>query len=508
MSVYKEPIAWVRQSINSILNQTFEDFEFIIVNDNPNSDDLKELLRSYANQDSRIRIIENSENQGLTKSLNIGISEATGDYIARMDADDISLPNRFQVQYDFMRSHQDVDVCGSFALGFGNVHKFSSKCIKVPITNDQIKLCALFHSPMIHPSVMFKTERLSKKLYNEDFKKAQDYVLWGELIKQGYVLYNIPEYLLKYRITKKSGTNTYRQQQYLAADTIRGNLLKKIIPFIDDRSIDLHNTICNEQKCDLNEAEEWLQKLKESLINQEISPSIDVESIISRLWININLINENTLSNYHKSKLTKDISFVDILRFFKHRMCKLVIFNKIIGGGKLILYFFCYLIYYGFAQYLPSNYSFAGIIFKKVRYHLVKHIFSSCGNNVDINRRANFGNGRNVSIGNNSGIGSNCHVPNNITIGSNVMMAPNCCILGNINHRFERIDIPMREQGIKYTNKTIIGNDVWIGQNVLITPGRTIKDGCILAAGTVLTKDFPEYSIIGGNPSKLIRSRR
>lgn len=87
------------------------------------------------------------------------------------------------------------------------------------------------------------------------------------------------------------------------------------------------------------------------------------------------------------------------------------------------------------------------------------------------------------------------------------MMAPDCIILGNINHQYERTDIPMREQGVKYSKPTVIGNDVWIGQNVLITPGRIIKDGCILAAGTVLTKDFPEYSIIGGNPSKIIRSR-
>lgn len=163
--------------------------------------------------------------------------------------------------------------------------------------------------------------------------------------------------------------------------------------------------------------------------------------------------------------------------------------------------------YYCLVQYLPSNYSKIGLLFKWMRYQLVRHIFAECGKNVDVNRRVHFGNGRSVSIGDNSGIGANCHIPCNIVIGDNVMMAPNCCILGNVNHRFDRTDIPMREQGVKYTNRTIIGNDVWIGQNVLITPGRVIKDGCIIAAGTVLTKDFPAYSIIGGNPSVLIRRR-
>lgn len=148
-----------------------------------------------------------------------------------------------------------------------------------------------------------------------------------------------------------------------------------------------------------------------------------------------------------------------------------------------------------------------GGVFQWFRYQLVRRIFKHCGKNVDVNRKANFGNGRMVSIGDNSGIGANCRIPNNITIGSNVMMAPDCIILSNVNHKFDRIDVPMREQGVNYTKLTNIGNDVWIGQSVIITPGRTVKDGCVIAAGTVLTKDFPEYSVVGGNPSRLIRNR-
>lgn len=175
---------------------------------------------------------------------------------------------------------------------------------------------------------------------------------------------------------------------------------------------------------------------------------------------------------------------------------------------KSLKYIFCYFLYYCFAQYLPSNYiKYVGPLFKKIRYITVKGIFAKCGKNIDINRRVIFGNGKQISIGDNSGIGANSHIPFNLTIGENVMMAPNCYILGNIDHRFDRIDIPMREQGCRYKKPTIIGNDIWIGQNVLITPGRTIKDGSIIAAGCVLTKDFPENSIIGGNPSVLIRNR-
>lgn len=87
------------------------------------------------------------------------------------------------------------------------------------------------------------------------------------------------------------------------------------------------------------------------------------------------------------------------------------------------------------------------------------------------------------------------------------MMAPNVFILAK-NHEYKDIEIPMRLQGIKESNRTVIKNDVWIGRNVIFTPGRTVNNGSIVAAGTVLTKDFPPFSIIGGNPGKLIKSRK
>ncbi len=119
---------------------------------------------------------------------------------------------------------------------------------------------------------------------------------------------------------------------------------------------------------------------------------------------------------------------------------------------------------------------------------------------------ANFGSGRNIEIGNNSGLGENCCIPSNTIIGENVMMGPNVYIFAQ-NHKFDRTDIPMIEQGVTEIKQTIIEDDVWIGRNVLMTPGRHIKKGSVIAGGTVLCKDFEEYAIVGGNPSKLIRYR-
>ncbi len=159
-------------------------------------------------------------------------------------------------------------------------------------------------------------------------------------------------------------------------------------------------------------------------------------------------------------------------------------------------------VYYVLLIWLPNS-----LIVRKLRYYCCKHIFKYCGKNVNIKRMAVFGSGRNVEIGDNSGIGSHCYVPSDIIIGNNVMMGPNVYILSG-NHAFDRVDIPMIEQGYYDTKRTIIGDDVWIGRAVLMTPGRIIKNGTIIAAGTVLCKDFDEYSIVGGNPSRLIRLRK
>lgn len=169
---------------------------------------------------------------------------------------------------------------------------------------------------------------------------------------------------------------------------------------------------------------------------------------------------------------------------------------------------FFLLLYYGVARHLPVSGSiFGGKISCHFRRFCCKRIFKKCGKNVNIERKASFGSGRNIEIGDNSGIGINADIPGNTIIGDNVMMGPNCYIVYS-NHNFDNTDSPMNAQGTASACQTIIGNDVWIGRNVMISPGRHISDGCIIGMGCVLTKDFPAYSIIGGNPSRVIRNRK
>ena len=173
----------------------------------------------------------------------------------------------------------------------------------------------------------------------------------------------------------------------------------------------------------------------------------------------------------------------------------------------LTKYFFLVL-YTLFAKWLPpSSYPIIGGLSSRIRYQCCKRIFFFCGKRVNVERGASFGNGFKLSIGDDSGLGRYCKVPSSITIGKDVMIAPNLYIV-DVNHSFDDPTLPMRLQGIKKSKAVVIEDDVWIGRNVIIGAGRTIRKGSIIAAGTVLIKDFPEYSIIGGNPSILIKMRR
>ena len=129
------------------------------------------------------------------------------------------------------------------------------------------------------------------------------------------------------------------------------------------------------------------------------------------------------------------------------------------------------------------------------------------GININIEKKANFGTGSGIEIGNNSGLGINCKVRGPLQIGNNVMMGPDVIIFTS-NHETSRTDIPMRGQGSTLPQKVTIEDDVWIGARVIILPGVTIGKGAILAAGAVVSKDVPDYAIVGGVPAKVLKYRR
>lgn len=161
-----------------------------------------------------------------------------------------------------------------------------------------------------------------------------------------------------------------------------------------------------------------------------------------------------------------------------------------------------YLLYSLCASWLPLSSHLK--IAQRWRAFWARKIVKSCGKNVNFERFCSFTPG--LSIGDNSGVGIRACINGPVSIGRDVMMGQDV-IVYTTRHKDDRVDIPMREQGMAEVLPVTIGNDVWIGSRVIILPGVTIGDGCIIGAGAVVTKDVPPYSVVGGVPGRIIRKR-
>ena len=210
MSVYNGS-KFLDQSIESILKQTFPDFEFLIVDDCSTDSSLK-IIAKYAKQDSRIRIIKNETNIGLTKSLNRAILESKGEYIARIDADDFSYPERFKKQVKFLDSNLKCGLVGAWAEIIDDNDKVM-RAIKYPTLSVDLKRDLIKYNPFFHSSIMIRRSTLDQVgLYNEEFRYAQDYELYFRIASK-YGLENIPNVLIKYRESSSSITGKKNKKQ-------------------------------------------------------------------------------------------------------------------------------------------------------------------------------------------------------------------------------------------------------------------------------------------------------
>ncbi|PWM78592.1 MAG: glycosyl transferase family 2 [Phascolarctobacterium sp.] len=220
MSVYNESERELKESVDSILNQSYKNFEFIIVNDNPNNINLKLMLNRFASKDNRIKIIENEKNIGLAMSMNKAAKIAKGEYLARMDADDIAMPERFENQINIFSNNSEVDlICSNFYFideksnllnrNFSYLSKYQLRGL-LPIWNT-----------IHHPTVMMKKDIFNKLGGYRNFPCAQDYDLWLRMLTFGCNFYMIPEKLLKYRIRNTSTTSAKRLLQVLTMNYIK-----------------------------------------------------------------------------------------------------------------------------------------------------------------------------------------------------------------------------------------------------------------------------------------------
>lgn len=164
-----------------------------------------------------------------------------------------------------------------------------------------------------------------------------------------------------------------------------------------------------------------------------------------------------------------------------------------------------YALYYGFAVHLPVSHKPYALFSRWLRYLLAKELLASCGKNVNVEHGADFGLGRGLHVGDNSGLGVRCQIGQAI-IGNNVMMGPDVIFIHQ-NHRFSDVTLPMIESGFDEVQPITVEDNVWIGARAIILPGRTLGEGSIIGAGAVVTKDVAPYTVVGGNPARLIRRR-
>ena len=185
---------YLAEAIDSILAQTFGDFELIIIDDG-STDDTPKILSDYAQRDQRIRMVVR-ENKGLVTTLNDLIDMARGLWIARMDQDDIALPHRFECQLAWL-DKTGADISGSWVKRFGSLDE---RIVRLHKSDEAIKTEMLFSSPFAHPSVIMRAALVKELRYNPAWEKAEDYDLWERAAEAGWTMTNVPEVLMLYRV--------------------------------------------------------------------------------------------------------------------------------------------------------------------------------------------------------------------------------------------------------------------------------------------------------------------
>ena len=285
---------YLRESVESILNQTFKDFEFVIVDDG-STDNSVEIIRSYC--DRSIRLVENIKNLGQSKSLNIGLKKARGEYIARLDQDDIALKFRLEEQVRFLDLHPNVAIVGSFRKYInskGNIIAYSKDATSTP---------ALYFKPFVigspslqHPFVMFRKKNVvSINAYNENYAYSQDLCLICRMLEVGDEFANIPKVLTLYRKTESRGSQTLKERTMVKEGAIihakfltkqLGRTIKpdQLIWHQPSRLRDYYNERNNSY---ILEKLEIITEITELYFSKYQQPLFEKLKLISSLWVNL-----------------------------------------------------------------------------------------------------------------------------------------------------------------------------------------------------------------------------
>ena len=232
MSTYKEDERLLRESIESILNQTYKDFEYIIILDYPDNDVHKSVIEEYALKDDRIHFYINEKNMGLTDSLNRGLSLCHGEYIARMDADDISLPDRLERQMKYLEKNH-YDLIGGITEMINENGSLLYSIKSVPTDPKKINKALRYSQCIAHPTWLGKKEVFEKNTGYRHMPLCEDYDFTLRAVLNGFVISNLNEPVLKYRMTSNSISRSNLFEQYLYMSYITNEYKNKRVASVD-----------------------------------------------------------------------------------------------------------------------------------------------------------------------------------------------------------------------------------------------------------------------------------
>jgi len=279
--------AFIYQAIESVLNQTFSDFELIIINDG-STDKSAEIILSF--HDERIKYIENESNLKLIQTLNKGLDFSTGKYIARMDADDVCHPQRFEKQVEFLSTHPNYILCGTWAKIINNSNEITGRIKRID-RHELLKANLLFTTPFIHPSVMFNAELLKNERYSATALHCEDLELWLRLASNTNNHFaTIPEYLLSYRwhTTNISVENSEFQKN--ERKKIISPFVRKMLKFHDDFNEEIHFALFDpatnfSSKVQRHQLRMWINALLRANVKANYCSDLDLRTLLLSRWI-------------------------------------------------------------------------------------------------------------------------------------------------------------------------------------------------------------------------------
>ena len=302
----------LKEAIGSILNQTYRDFELIIINEFGSNDGSYEIACAAGKRDSRIVVIQNEIKLGLAKSLNYAIKISKGEYLARMDADDLSRPARFEKQVAFLDTHTNISLCGTWQQYFGSL-KHVHKAAVLP---EDLFSNLLFECDICHSTVMFrKADFLANNLYYDGTKYAEDYELWVRATHQyGLLFANIPEILGLYRHSKSSLTHTKMTLLHQESAEITRKLLNQLRIILPDSDMMLLGGWINPflgNQSQLDREKKLLDTIWDNNKKYKIYPEDSLLKALGKRWLWANQIRYNFVDDFDYRLLrNKDLNQV------------------------------------------------------------------------------------------------------------------------------------------------------------------------------------------------------